>query len=406
MTDAQAFEFRPANDNEMAEFRRVESYVFASPPQQDAPPSPLRPEWTQCAFAGEEMAAVSGAYPFVVRLNGNTAQVHGVTAVGTEPRFRRRGLVRRLVTDLLHRAKDEGCVGSMLLASMGAIYQRFGYGLGSYNVFYRFDPRMAEFEQRIEPRGECRRMSKDEAIEYVRAVYKSYEADRNLTALRSQPVWDRLFQQVAKSQAHCVVHFDDEANADAYCLYSTKWVDRIDGHPPQELVISDFAYADENGYRGIWQHLLAHDLVGTVVWNNLPEDDPAPGMLLEPRCLNRRTLDGLWFRVVDARGMLQARGYDVDGSVTLAVEHDRLCPWNNGRWTLAVSGGEAEVLAGKNREADLICSVNGLASLATGFASASWLERTGRVKVNDRARLGAIDALFATRHRPSMSFGF
>jgi len=129
MAKSEGFTFRPGNEGEMDAFHRLAQYVFADPPQEDNPPPPIQPDWTRCAFDADRLAAISGAYPFIVRLNGKTAPIAGVTAVGTEPEYRRRGLVRRLITDLLHRARDEGQVGSILLASMGAIYQRFGYGL-------------------------------------------------------------------------------------------------------------------------------------------------------------------------------------------------------------------------------------------------------------------------------------
>ena len=409
MSQSQDFEFRPASDNEMAEFRRISAYVFASPPQSDAAPSPIQPQWTQCAFAGPDMAAISGGFPFIVRLNGNTVPVQGVTSVGTDPRFRRRGLVRRLITDLLHRAKEEDQAASMLLASMGAIYQRFGYGLSSWNTSYRFDPRLAQFEQEVAITGECKIMGKDEALSFAKGIFKAYVARRTLMALRPDVVWDGIFDRVTKGEGYCAVHFADNGEADGYCIYSTSWnnMPRAEHvRPPQEMVIHDLSYTNMNGYRALWEFIRAHDLVGAVTWIDVPEDDPAPGLLLEPRCLNRKTIDGVWFRVVDVPRLLAARAYDVDGSVTIGIEGDDLCPWNNGNWSLGVHNGRAVVEDAGNTEPDFACSINALASLASGFASASWLHRMGRLDANNGVRLGNIDALFATHHRPSLSFGF
>jgi len=406
MSRPQGFEFRCAKADEMPQFHRVASYVFASPPTGDDPPSPLDPSWTQCAFKDEKIVAISGAFPLTVRLDGKTAKVHGIHAVGTEPAFRRKGLVRRLITDLLHRGKEEGQVGSMLLASMGAIYQRFGYGLASRVVSYEFDPREAELQFPLEVTGRMERMNKADAMPHVVEVFGSYSQDRNLLALRHEVVWENLLSGVEKDKAYCAVHFDDNARADGYCIYSTRWSEGRRSGPPQDLNISDLAYTSMNGYRGIWEYIRSHDLVGRVSWGNVPEDDLAEGILLEPRCLHKTSRDGLWFRVIDVAGLLAARGYSIDGDVTLAVEGDELCPWNNGSYALSVRDGKGVVTSGKGGEPDIVCSVNGLASLVTGYADPRWLDRIGRLGAGDPSRLDFHNQLFSTRHRPALSFAF
>lgn len=396
------FEFRCANDNEMAQFQRLANYVFASPPGDEQLPQLLDPSWTHCAFKKEQLAAISGVFPFIVRLNGKTTPIQGVTAVGTEPEFRRRGLVRRLITDLLLRGKEEGIVGSMLLASRGAIYQRFGYGLASNMVRYEFDPKEATFQFPMEISGNLQRLTKDEALPHITTVFKEYARDRNMLALRAEVVWNRLLSDMDKDKAFCTVHFDDEHKADGYCVFNTKWEAGTD----QVLAIMDFAHTTMNAYRAIWQYLCAHDLVGKITWGNVPEDDPAPGILLEPRCLNRKTWDGIWFRVIDVAGLLAARRYDVDGDITIRVEGDDICPWNNGTYNLSARGGNGTVTPSNSADAHIICSVNALASMISGYASPQWLSQIGRISITDPSESGYYNQLFATRHRPVLSFDF
>lgn len=405
MTEPEGFEFRPANNNEMAEFRRIEQYVFAgTPPADDDPEPPIRPEWTQCAFAGDAMAAISGAYPFIVRLNGNTAPMHGVTAVGTDPNFRRRGLVRKLITDLLYRGREEGQVGSILLASMGAIYQRFGYGQACALAGYEFDPRDAVLREPMPVVGETRLLGKEEAAPHLKSVFKRYVANRNMMALRHDVIWDRLLGDVAKGKAWCAVHFDGEGTPDGYVIYRTRWPQRLEFKPPQEMNIIDLAYADMPAYGAIWAYLRSHDLVGKITWIDVPEDDPAPGLLLEPRCLNRRVWDGLWLRPIDVDGLLTARRYDLDGDVVIRVTGDELCPWNNGTRRLSVRDGAGHVEA-TDDEPDIVTRPNEFASIVSGFSKPTWLFDLGRVD-GKQERLAVVDSLMATRHRPALSFDF
>lgn len=60
-------------------------------------PNALRSEWRPCAFDGTRMVASSGAYPFEIRMNGRRMACAGVTAVATDPGYRRRWLVRNMV---------------------------------------------------------------------------------------------------------------------------------------------------------------------------------------------------------------------------------------------------------------------------------------------------------------------
>jgi predicted acetyltransferase len=226
-----------------------------------------------------------------------------------------------------------------------------------------------------------------------------------MMALRADVVWERILQGDPKRTSFYVVHFNSDDVPDAYCVYSTKYYDRTDSGPDQELSVQDFAYSDMNAYRGIWNFLLSHDLVGRVVWGNVPEDDPAPGLLLEPRCLNRKIGDGIWFRPIDVAGLLAARGYDVDGEVTIGVRDDDLCPWNNRSYRLTVNGGEASVETSE-RDGDITCTPNSLGSLISGYSSASYLSRIGRIEAADVNDLPRLDALFSTRYRPLLSFGF
>ena len=403
MSTPEGFEFRPANDNEMAQFDLLTSYVFASPRTDDSPPPLLQPEWTHCAFKDQHMAASSGVWPFVVRVNGKTAPMHGVTGVGTEPAFRRRGLVRQIITDLLHRAKDEGLPGSILLASRGAIYQRFGYGLSSTTTSYDFDPREAVFLEDVPDNGSVHRLHHEEAKATLPSIYKAYARSRNMLTLRAEMVWGRYLDDVSKNTAFCVLHKDENDNPDGYATYKTKWEP---GANEQEMVITDLAWTSIEAYRAIWNFLISHDLVGNIKWQQVPEDDPAPGLLREPRCLNRKNWDGIWFRIVDVQQMMTARGYDVDGEVTFTVADDDICPWNNGTYSLRAVNGDAEISQVDDSNPDMICSINDLGCIVSGFSTPGWLAQIDRVKINSPAKTAYINQLFSTVHRPELSFGF
>ena len=406
------FEFRPATEEELPQLRQLGAYVFAAEGAEDAEEATLRPEWTHAAFHRGRLVASSGGYPFKLRMNGRGVFADGVTAVGTDPGYRRRGLVRRLIEDRLRMARERGQPVAILWASMAAIYQRFGYGLASTQVEYAFDPRFAALQFGPPASGYARRLAAEEAVPVISQLYRAFIEPRNLLVHRAPVMWELPFRRLegAKTPAtHCAVHYDDAHVPDGYLLYSMRTLAEpgSDPIPDQELAIRDFVWRDMNGYRGLWAFLRSHDLVGKVTTARVPEDDPALSLLLEPRVLQRRTSDGIWLRVVDAALALAERGYDCAGETTIAIAEDPQCPWNVGAFRLATDAVQAEaVRCPGSAAAEITATPAALASLLAGHTPLSTLVRVGRAEVRDDKRLPALDALFSTRYRPYCMDGF
>ena len=392
------FEFRSVSAEEMPALRKLATYVFAfngEPSPEDDVPS----AWTQGAFHRGRLVASSVAHPFKIRMNGRGVPADGVAAVGTDPGYRRRGLVRRLIGDLLHRAYENGHPVSILWASKGAIYQRFGYGLGGLYVSYSFDPSLAAFQFGGRAGGHTRLLDKDKALPLARPLYRDYIEQRNLLLHRTSLHWEDAFRN-GKRKPYCAVHFNAGDNPDGYMFYTT--TDHPTGRDVegQEMAITDFVWRDINGYRGLWEFIRAHDLAGRVVTSLTAPDDPASSMLLEPRILNRRSGDGIWLRAVDAALALARRGYQHAGEVLIEVEEDHECPWNVGTFRLATDGKQAECTK-LSRSGEVRITPQGLASLLAGQSSLGQLLRIGRAS-GDLApsRLAGLDALFSTRFAP------
>ena len=400
------FEIRPINPDEFAAYQAIGNYAFADNTAEDKrQPPPMEPEWTLAGFDGDKLVASSGAFPFKMRFNGNAVAADGVTMVATNPGYRRQGLVREMMTRLLERSRENDVPISILWASMGAIYQRFGYGLASTDVVYEVDPRYVQFQLGASPKGQVRLLEKDDALDHCKAVYRAFSAERTLLLHRAPVLWDILFRREQDQYRYAAVYFDDKGEPRGYAVYATKWLEGREVTDAQLMEILDFAWADMDGYRGVWEYMAAHDLVSKIRWWRVPEDDPAPGMFLEPRMLRRRTGDGIWLRVVDVEAALAARNYDVPGEVTLRLAEDDLCPWNVGTYRVSTTG-EATEVERTDANADLEVTPNGLASLISGHSSASYLHRIGRLRAEDVKALPVYDSVFATRYKPNCTNGF
>jgi len=99
-------------------------------------------------------------------------------------------------------------------------------------------------------------------------------------------------------------------------------------------------------------------------------------------------------RIVDAAGAVAARGYPAGVRTEVHLQLvDRVAPWNDGRFVLRIDGGEGKLTPGGTGDVHL--SVNALASLYTGWATASLLAATGLLHHAGPRDLAALDASFA-----------
>ena len=403
-----SIEIRPCRDpEELAEYGRIVSYVFASTDGMDDELATTQPDWTTCAFADGKMAGTLGTFPFTVRLNGAPVGMGGVTAVGTLPSHRRQGLLRKIMTEALSTMRDRHQSYAILWASMAAIYQRFGYGLASTECSYDFDPRDVAFQRPIETPGTIELMTKEDAFPIIKQIYVQYATPRNLHIHRSAPLWEASTLRPPKKgqPLYVAVYRNAEGEPRGHFVYSTseEQIDRPG--PAQTMATRDLIALDLEAHAALWEYIRRHDLVGRVTLRGAPEDDPIPALLLEPRMLNRKTSDGIWMRVVDVEQALPQRPYGARGELSFAIEGDDLCPWNNGLYLLETDGRTSAVQR-TTRPAQLTMSPNTLATLLSGHRSATFNHRAGLLTAADASALATADAIFRTEYAPHCPNGF
>lgn len=396
-------EIRPCRDaEEMAAYQHVVDYVFANnDPETLGADAPTLPEWTTCAFVDGSLACTLGTFPFTVRLNGAPVRMGGVTQVGTLPGYRRQGLLRRVMRQALETMRDQQQSLAILWASMGAIYQRFGYGRASDDVSYRFDPRYAGFERDVPAPGSVELATPEDAYPVIKQLYIEAATPRNLHIHRSRPLWqmDTLRGHPKELKVHVGIYRNVDSTPRGYTVYTTRDLEHQEPGPGQSMSVSDFTWLDLEAYRGLWSYLCRHDLVGGISMRHVASDDPAPDLLLEPRMLNKHVSDGIWMRVVDVEAALPHRPYSARGELTFAIDGDDLCAWNNGAYLLETDGKSGDVRR-TDRAPQLTMRPNSLASLVSGHSSASRLARAGLLEVHDAGAVRTADLLFQTEFAP------
>ncbi|MFN0145319.1 MAG: enhanced intracellular survival protein Eis [Dehalococcoidia bacterium] len=394
-----AFEIRPCRTpEEIKQYDAMGAYVFADP-QVGAQDVQTQADWTLCAFDGERVASQVGAFPFTVRLNGNPVHMAGVTMVGTLPQYRRQGLLRQLMEQAFRDQRERGQPLAILWASMGAIYQRFGYGIASDSVKYAFDPRTAQLREPWTGAGQVTIETPEEAYATIKQLFIEYATTRNLVIHRSSALWhaDTLKAFPKDRPVYVAVYRDAGGSVRGYLVYQTSnWTEARRPGPDQLFDVKDFIALDLDAHRALWEFILKHDLVAQVQMRVSP-DNPAPELLLEPRMLKTAVSDAIWMRVVDAGPALAARPYGDRGELSIRM-HDAMCPWNSGTWLLETDGPTAEARQ-VERTPDLTVTPNALATLIAGARTATHLSRAGAVEGSAEV-LKRADRIFRTEYAP------
>jgi len=399
-----SIEIRACRDaEELASYGEVIAYAFAVNDRASLQTEldAVRPEWTTCAFDNGKAVSTLGTIPFSVQLNGRTVPIGGVTGVGTLPGYRRTGLLRQTMTAALQRMHDEGTPLALLWASLGAIYQRFGYGIASPLLRYTFDPRLTGLLPGYGSTGRCELVPLEHARARIEPVYAAFAAPRNLLLNRTDFLWNSDILRQKPQEARYVMVYRDVTGMDTgYVVYSTREEEAPRRTlPPQILEVQDIAWLNLDAYTGLWECLREHDMVREVRMRWMAgEDDPMPLMLSEPRALNTTSIDGTWMRVVDAREALAARPYAGAGRLRIGIRDD-LCPWNHATWELETDGPSSTVRSATGTP-DISMPIASLATLLTGHRNSSTLARAGRIDPAPAAVLHEADRIFATDYAP------
>ncbi|MFN2525091.1 MAG: GNAT family N-acetyltransferase [Actinomycetota bacterium] len=362
----------------------------------------IEPARLVCAFDEETLVGTGGAFSFNVTVPGGELPAAGVTLVGVLPSHRRRGVLAQMMRFQLDDVRARREPLAILWASQAAIYQRFGYGLGTKSAVIDADRDRIAFAPDTQPVGRTRLLSEDEAAKVLPAVYERVRKQIPGMFTRSDEWWKYLrlpdpeYERDGSGPTYRVV-WENEGDAGAYALYRAKhsWEH---GMPASRLEVREVVALDGLPTREIWRFLFGVDLMSRVECRLLPSDTPLVHMLAEPRRLRLGMHDGLWLRIVEAKAALEARHYAASGSLVFNLE-DSFCPWNAGTWRLTATG-EAATLLQTSDDPELILGASELASVYLGAASFVELFRAGRIREQTAGALARADDLFRTSRAP------
>lgn len=340
---------------------------------------------------------VTGSYAFDVTLPGGAVlPAPGVTWVSVDPTARRRGILRAMFTEQHAGFVADGVALSLLTASEGAIYGRFGYGVTTVDRFFEVHRRRAVFRADVPDPGGVRYVDTEGARKHAPEVHRRWCASTPAAVSRSDAMWDEYLrdQERWRDGGSTLFYL---AHRDGFASYRTKYADNA-------VVVLDFFAATDEAHIALWRVLLGLDLFDKVTgWKSLSPDDPLPLMLTDPRQVRTTKVeDGMWSRVLDVPAVLAARTYAAEVDVVLDVHDDFL--HRGGRVRLR-GGPDGATVEPTGTAADVTLPIVALGPLVFGSRRATTLARAGLASA-DPAVLRRLDAAFTVDRDPQHGTGF
>jgi predicted acetyltransferase len=390
---------RRDDDEDMLRLARAVTDHF----YEDEPDSELR-DWLPVlretpAFVvedGDRVVGNIGSFPMSVSVpGGDPLPCAGITAVGVAQTHKRRGLLRRLMTASLDDAVERGQPVAALYASESAIYPRFGYGVTAPLVSYRIDTTRTRFLDPVDPRL-VEPLAPADAPRVAAAVAEAVAAVRPGFVSRTAAQWKRHLVDGAAARSGLGRRRLVQVPGRGYAVLRVR--EGFSGTlPAGEVALYDLVAVDPEAEQALWQHVIGHDLVTTVVAHLRPPDDALPWLVEDRLRLGVGESAPLYARLLDVPRCLASRTATVaDGLVLEVVDPDRD---TGGRYRWDVSP-EGSACTRTDAEPDLTVPVEALAAVWLGGTSATRLAAARRLEEHRPGAVVRLDRMTATEHAP------
>lgn len=322
---------------------------------------------------------------------GVPAPAAGLTWVSVAATHRRRGLLRRMLTDLNVQWEAEQFPFAILTATEATIYERFGFGVAMFTDRVRIEHGPA-WRAPDTTAGSTRIVSGTQAAQLIPPIHARWAASHPGAITRVDDWWTPIFadrfveRRPGYTQLFYLVHDD------GYAMYRLR--NREDSLPEVEVV--ELVAVTPQAHSALWRILTSLDRTASIVADLAP-DDPLRWLLTDSRAVRRTGFDDtVWVRILDVAKTLPMRRYAADANFVLNVADEFGSA--GGRFAVAINGGVASVRP-TEADADLDMTVATLSSLYFGGMTATELARAARI-VGSAEALAAFDAAFATDRLP------
>jgi predicted acetyltransferase len=336
---------------------------------------------------------------------GAAVPTAAVTVVTVHPPYRRRGLLRSMMTHQLEQVAARGEPLAALWASESLIYGRFGYGPASSRAVLTGTNRRLGFLPAVRAAGSVDEVTREEFMAVAPGLHESMRPQRPGTMARDEKVWswavfDAEWARGGASELRFVLHYDEQGDADGFASYRFK--EKFEEDPEGEVRIREVWAEDPAAYASIWRYLLDLDLARSFRLWSAPLDEPLRHLVADARAVGTSITDNLYVRVVDVVGALSARTYAAGVDLVIELE-DPLLTENSGRYRIVTDGdpeGSTAEVTRVTSAPDLSMGILELGTAYLGGVPLAQLHRVERIVEHTPGAVAAASTAFGWPRAP------
>ena len=339
-----------------------------------------------------------GAFTQTMITPGGSVPIAAVTMVTVAPSYRRRGLLRQMMTHQLADIAERGREPVALLwASEAMIYGRFGYGETLNRFKLSGETRPAVFAPHVEfGAGSVGEVERETFAPAAKGLREGWLADRPGALTRNDAWWEVRLDDPERlrhgaSAYRFALHYAADGTPDGSLIFRVREADH-------EVIVVALDARDTTAYAALWRFVLSLDLVRRFRFDGAPIDEPLRFLVADPRGISAEVRDGTYARIVDVPRALEARRYAAEADLLIGVV-DLLMPANSRTFRLQGGPDGASVKASR-RAPDLVLDIRELGAIYLGGISPATLHHSGLITEHRPGAVAALASAFAWSRLP------
>lgn len=306
--------------------------------------------WAAFDDNGQMMGFLIG-FPAMVRFDGGEAVCTCIGGVSSLPQYRGHGVIAECFRKHLEDSYAAGHVFSYLYPFSTVFYRQFGYELCSETVEWEFDIRTVPCFEEVQ--GTAFLNEHGSQKQAIAQVYDAYTRECNLAFVREDCDWKQVIRDnPAVDHSYTYVWKNVQGIPKGVIGYHKEYSEK---YPGELMLVEAFYFADEEGLKGLLNHIRAYRGHYQSVKISLPGHVALQRVLPEVSgCAFHRTLyfNGMG-RVIHAENVFRMARYRGDGRVSIRLT-DRFIKENNRVFRVTFENGRCiSVEDGKHADIQL-----------------------------------------------------
>ncbi len=275
--------------------------------------------WAAFDDDGQMMGFLIG-FPATIRFDGNEVVCTCIGGVSSLPQYRGKGVIAGCFRKHLEDSYQKGYAFSYLYPFSTVFYRQFGYELCSETVDWEFDIRTVPYFP--EAKGAACLNERSSEKEAVMQVYADYMKEYNLSFVREEYDWIKVIHDdPAVENAFTYVWKNQEGRPKGVLCYHKEYSDK---HPGGLMQMEAFYFSDEEGLKGLFNHIRAYRSHFQSVRLSVPKQVALQRILPEVsgNAFGRKIVFHGMGRVIHAENALRMARYRGSGTVSVKLNDE------------------------------------------------------------------------------------